>query len=199
MSVWILAFCFLTNFLGLSSADQDFADELSFNENINPLQNTDLFDPITPTTPFFISDANLNGDNSDLFASDDGVNSVVGSTFIVDCAPSMNDLQGKKGRLRRGNSCANLNAGSTPDLSLPTLDSVGGDPGNENPRRPKTSEEKKAADIMNNWTLGGSGSAKFFDYAASGCIGSNKVCGSSDPADARYMYGSDGLIVLWNT
>lgn len=199
MSAWILAFYFLLHFLGSSRADQDFTDELLFNENIEPFQNAELFDPTTSTTPFLISDANLNGDNSDLLASDDGFRSMVDSTLIADCAPPINEFQGKKGRLRRQNSCTNPNAGSVPDLSLPTLDSVGGEPGNENPRRPRTPAERKAAGQMNDLTLGGSAVGKLFNYAADGCISSNKICGSSNAADYRYMSGSSGLVILYNS
>lgn len=97
--------CFLVRYI------EGFADELlPFDESIDIFQNPDS------TAAILATDASLNGENSDLldasipdtdsnlFATDnhdlDPIK--IGTTFIADCAPSINKFQkGKKARLRR--------------------------------------------------------------------------------------------------
>ena len=177
----ILGFFLLYHHIVFSSADEVFTDELlSFNaQDIDPFRDstsTYLFDATNSIqNPDLFSDANFSDDddddddensdlfdilansgpnlNSDLFVSDANLDSIIDPTSfdIADCGPINNGVlrRDKNTRVRRETACHNPQFNSDPSLSLPTLDQVN----REDPLRPKTEDEKKRADAINNFFL----------------------------------------------
>lgn len=201
MSAWIVVSGFLLHFLGFSSADGAPVDALLFNENMDPLQNTDLFDSITSLT----SNANLNGGDldlfdpvldtgSDLFAGVDDFNSIVDPAFVAGCAPSINGIQGKKARLRRQKSCENTYS-ETNLLRLPTLNQASKKRPKGPPYRPETPDEIDRAGYLNIITTGTGASLRLLDVFLKGCFAGHKVCSSGNPEDTSL--DSDGLAILF--
>lgn len=208
MSGWIFVLGYLLYCISLSSADGVSTDGLLlFDENINPLHGISAFslDP-TDRDPNLVSNLSVNGDeNSDFLAnalpndSDSGSadllfddagadpNSIVDNpTLISDCTSSivdegyLRDRKNKKARIRRQTACHNPY--STSGLSLPTLDQAN----SQHPRRPKTDQEKEAADSLNVFSMQVGVMLKAFRTFLNVCqLNERMVCSSGDRDDQK--------------
>ena len=161
MCPWILTFYFFLHYIGFSGADGVSADEPTlFNEDIDPLQSNYLLDT---TNPDLFSDANFiaedsggldlipNDPGSDLFASDNDLDSIVDPPLVADCTSIDNGYLLKKTRVRRETACRNPY--SDPSLSLPTLDQISPSEAKKGPFRPKSPRAKEFADVLNEITV----------------------------------------------
>lgn len=189
MSPWTLIFYFFLHYIGFSGADGVSADEPTlFYEDVDPLQSTYLLDTKNLD---FVSDANFiaedsggldiipNDPGSNLFASDNDLDSIVDPPLLADCTSIDNGYLFKKSRVRRETACRNPY--SNPSLSLPTLDQISASEAKKGPFRPQSPRAKELADVLNEITVEVGLILKTADWVLKDChVGETRACSSDN-------------------
>ena len=207
---WIWVFGLILHNISFSGADGVATDELSlFNEDTDPLPSTYLLDP---TDSYLILDMDFNDENTDefdmflndpdsnLFASDVDLDSLVDATPVTDCGLINDGYFREKARVRRQISCRNPAYSPNPNLSLPSLDQISPSEANREPWRPKTNHEKAQADLDNLFSAWGGVLFRGIDLYLKRCrSGEQMICSSEYVNDIQLESNKQTYTVKYST
>lgn len=188
MSVWILILGFLLYCVGISHAAK-----FLYNDDTDPLwSSSSLVDPMSPD--LFSSDVTLDLEFAsagsgifDMFPNDPDQHLLVDPTLISDCTLGNDDSSKNRGRIRRQTACQNPTSDFQLDLALPTLDQNFPLEANKTPKRPTTDQEKKIADLINNFSIRGVSFLRITDATLKSCRKDEaRACSSENELDTQF-------------